>query len=258
MDDMTLGQFVPKENEIHLMDGIEGLRSLTQHSVDMLITDLPYGTTRNFWDVPLPLVEFWEAVCWAVKPDGAVLIFSQCPYDKVLGISNLDMLRYEWVWYKERGTGFLNANRAPLKKSENILVFYRKRPIYNPQFSYGEPYKKVTAHSASVNYGKHERTPTESKDGRRYPGNVLFIPPVVNGIHPTQKPVPLFEYLIRTYTNEGDLVVDCCAGSGTAAVAAINAKRRFICFENATVFYSVASERIAKAKESAKRGEKGK
>jgi len=258
MDEMTLGQFVPKENEIHLMDGIEGLRSLPQHSVDMLITDPPYGTTRNFWDVPLPLVEFWEAVRWAVKPDGAVLIFSQCPYDKVLGISNLDMLRYEWVWYKERGTGFLNANRAPLKKSENILVFYRNRPVYNPQFGYGEPYKKATAHSASVNYGKHERTPTESKDGRRYPGNVLFIPPVVNGIHPTQKPVPLFEYLIRTYTNEGDLVVDCCAGSGTAAVAAINAKRRFICFENAPVFYSVASERIAKAKEAVKRGERAK
>jgi len=252
MDEMTLGQFVPKENEIHLMDGIEGLRSLSQHSVDMLITDPPYGTTRNFWDVPLPLVEFWEAVRWAVKPEGAVLIFSQCPYDKVLGISNLEMLRYEWVWYKERGTGFLNANRAPLKKSENILMFYRKRPVYNPQFSYGEPYKKVTAHSASVNYGKHDRTPTESKDGRRYPGNVLFIPPVVNGIHPTQKPVPLFEYLIRTYTNEGDLVVDCCAGSGTAAIAAINAKRKFICFENAPVFYGVASERIAKAKEAMK------
>ena len=131
------------------------------------------------------------------------------------------MLRYEWVLYKERGTGFLNANRAPLKKSENILAFYRKRPVYNPQFSYGEPYKKVTAHSASVNYGKHERTPTESKDGRRYPGNVLFVPPMVNGIHPTQKPVPLFEYLIRTYTNEGDLVVDCCAGSGTAALATV-------------------------------------
>ena len=109
---------------LFLMDGIEGLRSLPRHSVDMLLTDLPYGTTRNYWDVPLPLPELWEAVRWAVKPEGAVLLFAQCPYDKVLGASNLPMLRYEWVWYKSRCSGFLNARRAPLKKSENILVFY--------------------------------------------------------------------------------------------------------------------------------------
>ena len=122
---------------LYLMDGIKGLLSLPQHSVDMLLTDPPYGTTRNYWDVPLPLPELWEAVKWAVKPNGAVLFFAQCPYDKVLGASNLSMLRYEWVWYKERGTGFLNANRAPLKKSENILVFYQKSPVYHPQFTYG-------------------------------------------------------------------------------------------------------------------------
>ena len=125
-DKAALGQSVPKSPDcpegLFLMDGIEGLRSLPRHSVDMLLTDPPYGTTRNFWDVPLPLPELWEAVKWAVKPEGAVLFFAQCPYDKVLGASNLSMLRYEWIWYKERGTGFLNANRAPLKKSENILV----------------------------------------------------------------------------------------------------------------------------------------
>lgn len=129
-DKAALGQSVPKSPDcpegLFLMDGIEGLRSLPRHSVDMLLTDPPYGTTRNFWDVPLPLPELWEAVKWAVKPEGAVLFFAQCPYDKVLGASNLSMLRYEWIWYKERGTGFLNANRAPLKKSENILVFYQK------------------------------------------------------------------------------------------------------------------------------------
>ena len=122
---MTLGQNVPKLDALHLMDGIKGLRSLPKHSVDMLLTDPPYGTTRNFWDVPLPLPELWEAVKWAVKPEGAVLFFAQCPYDKVLGASNLAMLRYEWVWYKSRCTGFLNARRAPLKKTENILVFYQ-------------------------------------------------------------------------------------------------------------------------------------
>ena len=133
---MTLGQNVPKLDALHLMDGIEGLRSLPKHSVDMLLTDPPYGTTRNFWDVPLPLPELWEAVRWAVKPNGAILFFAQCPFDKVLGASNLAMLRYEWVWYKSRATGFLNANRAPLKKSENILVFYQKSPVYHPQFTY--------------------------------------------------------------------------------------------------------------------------
>ena len=173
-ENLSLGQIVPKSpgltEGLFLMDGIEGLRSLPRHSVDMLLTDPPYGTTRNFWDVPLPLPELWEAVKWAVKPEGAVLFFAQCPYDKVLGASNLSMLRYEWIWYKERGTGFLNANRAPLKKSENILVFYQKAPLYNPQFTYGKPYSRVHARSGtSPNYGKFERQSSESSDGRRYP-----------------------------------------------------------------------------------------
>lgn len=127
----TSGQSVQKSQEgLFLQDGIAGLRALPRHSVDMLLTDPPYGTTRNFWDVPLSLPELWEAVKWAVKPEGAVLFFAQCPYDKVLGASNLPMLRYEWVWYKSRCTGFLNARRAPLKKTENILVFYQKLAAY--------------------------------------------------------------------------------------------------------------------------------
>lgn len=258
-DSITLRQNVPKAPEgLFLMDGIEGLKSLPRHSVDMLLTDPPYGTTRNYWDVPLPLIEFWEAVRWAVKPEGAVLLFAQCPYDKVLGASNLEMLRYEWIWYKERGTGFLNANRAPLKKSENILVFYQKAPDYYPQFTYGAPYRKIHARSGtSPNYGKFERSGSESSDGRRYPGNVLFVPTVTGGIHPTQKPVELCEYFIKTYTREGEVVADCCAGSGTTAVAALNTGRHFICFENAPVFYGPASERIEQAREAVARGERG-
>ena len=188
----------------------------------MLLTDPPYGTTRNFWDVPLPLPELWEAVKWAVKPEGAVLFFAQCPYDKVLGASNLAMLRYEWVWYKSRCTGFLNARRAPLKKTENILVFYQKSPAYFPQFEQGKPYKKIHRCSgSSPNYGEFERTSGES-DGRRFPGNVLAFPTVTTTVHPTQKPVALCEYLIRTYTRPGEVVADICAGSGTTAVAALN------------------------------------
>ena len=258
MTQTTLRQNVPKPSGLFLMDGIEGLLAQPHHSVDMLLTDPPYGTTRNYWDVPLPLEALWEAVRWAVKPNGAVLLFAQCPFDKVLGASNLAMLRYEWVWYKERGTGFLNANRAPLKKSENILVFYQKLPQYNPQFTYGEPYRKTHPRSgSSSNYGKFERTGTQSSDGRRYPGNVLFVPTVTGGIHPTQKPVELCEYFIKTYTSEGEVVADICAGSGTTAVAAINTGRRFICFENAPVFYGPASERIEQARLAVAGGGKG-
>ena len=203
----------------------------------MLLTDPPYGTTRNFWDVPLPLPELWEAVKWAVKPEGAVLFFAQCPYDKVLGASNLAMLRYEWVWYKSRCTGFLNARRAPLKKTENILVFYQKSPAYFPQFEQGKPYKKIHRCSgSSPNYGEFERTSGES-DGRRFPGNVLAFPTVTTTVHPTQKPVALCEYLIRTYTRPGEVVADICAGSGTTAVAALNTSRRFVGFETAPAFY---------------------
>ncbi len=138
------------------------------------------------------------------------------PFDKVLGASNLAMLRYEWIWYKERGTGFLNANRAPLKKSENILVFYQKSPVYNPQFTYGKPYARVHSRSGtSSNYGKFERQGSESNDGRRNPGNVLFGLRCPAASIPTQKPVELCEYLIRTYTRPGELVADICAGSGT-------------------------------------------
>lgn len=135
------------------MDGIEGLLRLPKHSVDMLLTDPPYGITQNAWDVPLPLEEFWQAVQWAVKPNGAILIFSQCPYDKVLGMSNLKQLRYEWIWCKSQGKGFLNARRAPLKQTETILVFYQKAPKYHPQYTKGKPYES-RRHQNCVFVGK--------------------------------------------------------------------------------------------------------
>jgi site-specific DNA-methyltransferase (adenine-specific) len=239
-----------QESNIYLMDGIAGLRALAPGSVDMLLTDPPYGTTENYWDAPLPLPEFWEAVKWAVKPSGAVVLFAQCPFDKTLGASNLAMLRYEWVWYKDRGTGFLNARRMPLKKSENILVFYQKLPVYNPQYEYREPYLRTeTSYHASGNYKASIRSGGGSPDGRRFPGNVIQFPTVAGGVHPTQKPVELCEYLIKTYTDEGELVADICAGSGTTAVACINTRRRFVCFENAPSFYALAAERIRKTQE---------
>ena len=252
----TSGQFVPKyePGDLYLADGLAGLRALPPGSVDMLLTDPPYGTTRNYWDTPLPLPEFWAAARHAVKPSGAILIFAQCPYDKILGASNLSMLRYEWVWYKDRGTGFLNARRMPLKKSENILVFYQKLPKYNPQFEYREPYLRTVSSRGSSNYGKYTESGSASPDGRRFPGNVIQFTTVGNGIiHPTQKPVELFEYLIKTYTDAGELVVDTCAGSGTTAVACINTGRRFLCFETAPEYFTAASDRIRKEHEAARK-----
>mgnify|MGYP000389815465 CR=1 FL=1 len=189
---------------------------------------------------------------------GAVLLFAQCPYDKVLGASNLAMLRYEWVWYKSRCTGFLNARRAPLKRTENILVFYQKLPYYDPQFEQGKPYKKISrTGDNSPNYGKFLRSSSGSEDGLRFPGNLLAFSSVQRTIHPTQKPVELCEYLIRTYTRPGEVVADICAGSGTTAVAAVNTGRRFVCFETAPAFYAPATERIRLATEAVKAGQKG-
>ena len=151
-----------------------------------------------------------------------------------------------------------SANRAPLKKSENVLVFYQKSPVYHPQFTYGELYRKTNPRSGcSTNYGKFERTGSESSDGRRYPGNVLFVPTVTGGVHPTQKPVELCEYFIKTYTDEGAVVADICAGSGTTAVAAMNTGRRFICFENAPSIYTIAAQRIEQARLAVAGGRKG-
>ena len=234
-------------NDIYLMDGITGLCCLPQHSVDMLLTDPPYGTTRNEWDTPLPLSELWDAVRWAVKPNGAILFFAQCPYDKVLGASNLKMLRYEWIWCKPNGTGFLNARRAPLKKTENILVFSEKAPVYYPQFEPGKPYTRTSKNiGLSTNYGKFERPRYVEHDGKRFPCNILYYSRDPHGIHPTQKPVALCEYLIRTYTQPGELVADICAGSGTTAIAALRTGRGFVCFEKNPDIYAAAMERISK------------
>lgn len=240
---MQSGQLTGK-SRVALGDGIAGLLSLPKHSVDLLLTDPPYGTTRNKWDTPLPLPEMWEAVKWAVKPDGAILIFSQCPFDKILGASNLPMLRYEWIWQKSSATGFLNASRMPLKIHETILVFYQKLPYYNPQYTYGKPYAKVLSGCHSSNYGNYAKSCTVSEDGRRYPIDVLPVPPVSFAVHQTQKPVGLCEYLIRTYTRPNELVADICMGSGTTGISALNTGRRFVGWELDEEIFNTACKRI--------------
>ena len=236
------------QSGIYQMDGLEGLHSLPQHSVDMILADPPYGTTRNSWDARFPLQELWEAVRWALKPNGAALFFAQCPYDKILGASNIAMLRYEWIWVKSKATGHLNANRCPLKKTENILVFYRKAPTYNPQWYYAEPYERKGSgiQNKRTNYNHFVYVDTNSPDGRRYPKNVLHFGIEQRPVHPTQKPVGLCEYLIKTYTNEGETVVDFCAGSGTTGVAAINTHRDYILFETNAEYCDIAAKRLGR------------
>jgi DNA modification methylase len=229
---------------LHLGDCLELMKEIPDASVDLILCDLPYGTTRNKWDSVIPLDELWAAYKRICR--GAIVLTAQTPFDKVLGASNIDMLRYEWIWRKEAGTGFLNAKRAPLKDHENILVFYRQPPSYQPQMRTGfKPYRCKKGGETS-NYNKSGIVTTES-DGERYPVTVIDFPRDKLKLHPTQKPVALMEYLIRTYTNEGDTVLDNCMGSGTTGVACMNTGRIFIGMEKLPEYFGISCQRIERA-----------
>lgn len=237
-------------NNIYNEDCLEGMKRIPDGSVDMILADLPYGTTRNKWDTVIPLDLLWEQYNRVIKERGAILLTAQTPFDKVLGVSNLENLRYEWIWDKRLPTGHLNAKRMPLKRHENILVFYKKLPVYNPQFTEGEPYDKGFALRESENWGKQVAVGGKNSSGKRYPTS-LIVKSNANQrgkLHPTQKPVALFEYLIKTYTNEGDTVLDNVMGSGTTAIACLNTNRNFIGFEMDKEYFDIANERINKHK----------
>lgn len=222
-------------------DCLELMKTIPDTSVDMILCDLPYGTTRNKWDSVIPLDALWREYRRISR--GAIVLTAQTPFDKVLGASNLDMLRYEWIWRKEAGTGFLNAKRAPLKDHENVLVFYETPPTYNPQMRQGfKPYK-TTKGGETSNYNASGIVETES-NGERYPVTVLEFQRDKDKLHPTQKPVALMEYLIRTYSNEGDTVLDNCMGSGTTGVACVNTGRRFVGMEQEAKYFDIAINRI--------------
>ena len=230
-------------DKIYNEDCLEGMKRITDGRVDAIICDLPYGTTRNAWDSVIPLDNLWEQYKRIAKKNAAICLFAQTPFDKVLGCSNLEWLKYEWIWVKENGTGFLNAKKMPLKNHENILVFYRELPKYNPQMRQGfEPYKCKTGNKGT-NYGNYEKVVTISY-GERYPLSVLNYDRDSDSFHPTQKPVDLLRYLIRTYSNEGDTILDNCMGSGTTAVACIREKRHFIGFELNKEYFDKACKRI--------------
>lgn len=225
-------------------DCLNILPTLSDNSVDMVLVDLPYGTTQNKWDSCIPLEPLWEQYLRIVKKNGAMVFTAQTPFDKVLGVSQLDILKYEWIWEKTKATGHLNAKKQPMKAHENILVFYREQCTYNPQKTPGVPYKGAGGPSKKDNYGDFRGVREGSPDGSRYPRSVLQFPHESKPLHPTAKPVPLMEYFIRTYTNLGEVVLDNAMGSGTTGVACVNTRRDFIGIELDPHYFEIAKTRI--------------
>ena len=236
-------------NKIYNQDCLVGMESIQDKSIDMILCDLPYGTTKNQWDSIINLDKLWEQYNRIIKDNGAIVLTAQTPFDKVLGVSNLKMLKYEWIWEKTSATGHLNAKKMPMKAHENILVFYKKLPTYNPQKTTGHERKVSTAKHKrnsknSSNYGESSATTYDSTE--RYPRSVQIFSTdkQKSSFHPTQKPVALFEYLIKTYTNEGETVLDSCAGSFTTSVACDNTNRNWICMEKEEKYCNIGLTRI--------------
>jgi site-specific DNA-methyltransferase (adenine-specific) len=225
------------------------MKTLPTSSVDLLLADLPYGVTaRNAWDAVIPFASLWAAYARIVKEHGAMVFTATQPFASALIMSKPEWFKYEWIWKKQQGTGFLNAKKQPLRNHEQILVFYRKQPTYNPQFTEGKPYKCLSGEGSS-DYGEQVRVITENT-GTRHPLTVQDFRYDKNKVHPTQKPVALMEYLLRTYTNEGDTVLDNCMGSGTTGVACINTHREFIGIEKDEEYFRIATERISEAEKN--------
>lgn len=227
-------------------DCLELMKNIVDKSVDMILCDLPYGTTQNKWDSVIDLKLLWEQYERVIKETGAIVLFSQMPFTAELAHSNLKLFRYEWIWKKTEATGFLNAKKMPLKSHENILVFYKNLPTYNPQMTEGKPYKYKKENISSSNYGNSAGTDLIENEGKRYPKSI-FTFKKDKGYHPTQKPVALLEYLIKTYTNEGDIVLDNCMGSGSTGVACVNTGRDFIGIELDENYFNIAKNRIEQA-----------
>ncbi len=231
--------------KLHLGDCFEVLPTLAAASVDMVCADVPYGTTECKWDSVLDLERMWAELYRVAKPNAAIIIFSAQPFTSVLVASNLKHWRSEWIWEKGNATGFLNAKKQPLRAHENIEVFYRRQPTYNPQFTHG--HERRTSKRKAVNsecYGK-AYTLTEYDSTSRYPRDVQFFSSDKQrgNYHPTQKPLALLRYLIETYTNPGETVLDFTMGSGTAGVACQESGRRFIGIEKDPAIFLTACDR---------------
>lgn len=239
-----------KDDKTWLMYGdcLERMKEIPDGTVDMILCDLPYGTTQNKWDTVIPFDKLWENYWRVLKPNGVVALTAQTPFDKVLGVSQLNYLRYEWIWEKTTATGHLNAKKMPMKAHENILIFYKKTPTYNPQKTQGhKPANSYTKHQDDgSNYGNTSIGISGGGQTDRYPRSVQLFKTdkQIISLHPTQKPVALMEYFIKTYTNEGDVVMDNAMGSGTTGVACKKNSRKFIGIEVGEKFFNISKERI--------------
>lgn len=236
--------------QLYQGDCLEVMNLIPDRSIDMILSDLPYGTTACKWDSVIPFEALWAQYERIIKDNGAIVLTASMPFTARLAVSKIKWLKYEWIWEKENGSNFANAKYQPLKVHENILVFCKGKTKYNPQWTYGKPYagkgkrprKKPIETINSNGVGTNEMA-YGSPDGRRYPRSILRFNRD-RGLHPTQKPVALFEYMIRTYTDPGELVLDNCMGSGTTGVACLRSGRRFMGIELNERYFEVAGERI--------------
>ena len=234
-------------------DCLERMKEIPSGSVDMVLADPPYGTTQCKWDSIIPLEPMWAQLKRIIKPNGAIVMTAAQPFTSVLVCSNLDMFKYDWVWEKPSAKGHLNAKKQPMRAHESILVFYNKQPTYNPEMTDGHT-RKVSFKRKELNSDVYNKNTADvSYDStKRYPRSVQLIKQDTQkcSLHPTQKPVALMEYLIKTYTNEGEIVLDFTCGSGTAGVAAVNTGRKFIGIELDNEYFKIAQNRINSALEA--------
>ena len=236
-------------NNIYNTDCLEGMKQIAPGSIALVLCDLPYGATRNKWDSMIPLDPLWQQYKRILKPNGVVVLTAKGAFVGTLIESNLSWFQYEWIWEKPNAVGFLNAKTRPLMAHENCIVFAPGPHTYNPQMVPGTPYTRSRKPTASTNYGNCNTDSRTVNDGDRYPRTVQLFRHDRPNIHPTQKPVALFEYFIKTYTNPGEVVLDNCIGSGTTAIACINSGRNFIGFESNPGYHKAAQDRITKHRE---------
>ena len=230
-------------------DCLEESLNIKNNSVDLILTDLPYGVLneRTKWDVIIPFEKMWKMIDRILKPNGVFITTAKQPFTSQLIMSNIKDFRYTLVWEKSKSTGYLNSKRMPLVSHEDIVVFYKKLPPYNPQMTQGIPYDKGKAVRDTESYGKQTTAIHVKNDtGMRYPRSVQYFVTAESegGFHPTQKPIKLFEWLIKTYTNENDVVCDITMGSGTTGVSAVNTNRNFIGIEKDKSYFKVSKNRI--------------
>ena len=237
--------FSDEDYELIHGDALEEMSKLEDESIDLILVDLPYGVTNNKWDVVIPLDDMWSQFNRVKKANTAMIFTATQPFTSILIMSNLKQFKYDLVWEKTICSGQLNVKHQPMRAHESILVFYDKIPTYNEQKTSGEPYKINRKAQYSENSYNSQKPNKKINDGFRHARSVFKVSnPRIKGGHPTQKPNELLEILIKTYSNENDVVLDCCMGSGSTGVAALNLRRKFIGIEKEMKYYDLSKKNI--------------